>query len=213
MINLILKDFKLMKKIVIIGMIYMIFVIVGSFMLPIEMGNIMYCLLIIFMTYLSVLYADGYEEMNKGYLILASLPIRRHFIVASKYLALALYYIIYSIMPLIILGIASTIAGRGFKTYSLFMIILSFIVLGIVYSIYYPIYYKFGYKALKVYKILVFVFIFLVPKWIVEIIKSSSVPAFIDNKVILLIAMFVVIGILCLSYAVSAKIYEKKELI
>ena len=210
MIKLVLKDFMLMKKITLLGIIYTFVITAASLKTEPEIGNVMYCFLIICMTYVSVLYADGYDETNKGYLILASLPLKRHLLVAAKYLSLGAYYMIYAIVPVVIMAVASIIQGQGLMLYSPYAALGSFVFIGILYSIYYPVYYKFGYSALKIYKIIVFLFIVMTPKLFVYAVKLPFVSS-VNNYIIF--AVLTVSALIIISYMISVSIYEKKELI
>ncbi len=213
MINLILKDLRLTKKIIVLGLIYAVFVVGMTKMISIEIGNIAYCFLIICMIYLSVLYADGYDETNKGFLMLASLPVKRSMLVWAKYLSLGLYFLIYSVFPTLLMAAVSAFSQGGFKTYSPWSMGVAFIIAGILYSIYYPIYYKFGYNALRVYKIIVFVFIILLPKLVEWSVKHSYLPIVLNMKTFIVFMIAAVFILLLCSCRISGFIYEKKELI
>lgn len=211
MINLVVKDLRLIKKITMFGLAYTFAITVVSLKAGSIIGNVMYCFLIICMTYISVLYADGYDETNKGYLILASLPLKRYLLVGSKYLSLGLYFIIYTIAPMVMLMAGSLTAGRELKLYSPYAILGAFVILGVIYSIYYPLYYKFGYNALKIYKILIFLIIMISPKLIQYVSISPYIIGF--NNYTGFFAVLIVMIMIFISCFISVGVYEKKELI
>ncbi|MGE5628453.1 MAG: ABC-2 transporter permease [Solirubrobacterales bacterium] len=209
MINLVVKDMRLIKKATILGMLYTLVITVVSLKSSFIIQNLMYCFLIVCMTYISVLYADGYDETNKGYLVLASLPIKRHIIVRAKYLSLLVYFAAYAITPMIMLTAVSLSTGNGLKIYSPYAVISAFVILGIIYSIYYPLYYKFGYSALKIYKIVVFFIIIMLPRLI--LLMSEAVKRFSPSTVFILIP--IAMAFIFISLLISVSVYEKKELI
>lgn len=213
MLNLVLKDIRLIKKMLILAIVYGGIIIAASLNVSMDIGNIMYCFFIICMTYLSVLYADGYDERNKGYLVMASLPVERSMLVISKYLSFFVYFAIYSVIPYIILPAVSVFTPNGFHSYSLYVILASFIVIGFLYSIYYPLYYRFGYNALRVYKIFLFVFIMILPKLTKSTMNTALKIGLGDYRILIAILGLMVLAICYGSCRISMRFYKNKELI
>jgi hypothetical protein len=147
--NLILKDFIITKKLWIILPIYAIFFkFANTSFSPIHF-------LIPFFTYMFILQAVAYDDKNNSNTLLASFPIKKHYLVLSKYLS----YIAFSIIILAIILIINLIFNLC--TIKIIEILFSLFLLSIILDIYLPIYFKFGYIKSKYFNLSVFALIFV----------------------------------------------------
>lgn len=227
MINLIIKDLKLQKKICIIGIAFYVFMIFSfasagknipdSFTALVF--NSWYALMAVYMVCLSVLYSDAYDEKNKSHIILNSLPISRGTIVISKYMSLFIYLIIY-LVSILIFSSALKFVFPNLKSLNIVGILLSFIFVGLAFSIYYPLYFKIGQKMLGMYRVLLFCLLIIFPTIFSKIIKKvplSKVQNILDNikvnyKLYLTLLSIIAVCFIILSCMLAIKLYKNRDL-
>jgi len=223
MINLILKDFKIIKRIIFLGIAY------GFLLAFIGTKSIMEGTLnqgfstfyTLFMTYFSLIYANGYDEKNKANFFIRSLPISKGHIVISKYITIAaytiFYYVLFSISVLI-----SNIVLSGNSTvfdYRIFIIIL--VVNMVVYGLHYPFYFKYGAKFLQIFKMVGFLVIFIIPSVFTRMIKSidkNRVIEFVnwtkDNQQIFAgFLLLIAAAITIITALLSIRIFNNKDMV
>lgn len=221
MFNLVLKDFKLIKRIVIFGGAYAILLAVVQGFNE-ELGFLsqgfggFYA---IFMTYVSFTYSNGYDDKNKAYMFINSLPIDKSKIVMSKYLSIACYSIFYYMFFSLCCFVVTLFTPSPSKAFDfLIMIIILFINL-LIFGIQYPLYYKYGTKFLHMFKLIGFFIIFLAPSSILKFIKTTDQTTFlnifhwINNNFMLSMLIFGIIVMLITFAALNAsiKIYTNKD--
>jgi len=223
MINLIIKDFKIIKKIIIFGVIYaFIIAFIGTKNVQegiLNQGFSMFYT--IFMTYFSIVTANGYDEKNKANYCIRSLPISSGDIVISKYLAVAaytiFYYSIFGIAILISNGVLS--ANSTAFDYKIFAVTL--IISMLVFGIQYPFYFKYGAKFLQYFRTIGFLLIFIVPNILTKIIKSidkekvmRSIDWINNNQQLCIVILTVIAACITLvTIMCSIKVFDNKEII
>ncbi|MBU5485646.1 ABC-2 transporter permease [Clostridium sp. MSJ-11] len=175
MLNLIIKDILLQRKISFVTIPYsLIMIIVGIFA---GTSNILplYTLGIIITVYLSVQYIVGYEEKNKSSLVIVSLPINRDDIVISKYLSSLLIMIInisIFLIPFFLLNVFFTAQPVEFIDYAIMLICISIILL--TYSVYFPLYFKFGYAVVRIFPFFVYIGGLMLPGFLQKLIEKNN---------------------------------------
>lgn len=227
MINLIIKDLKLQKRICIIGIAFYIFMIFSLTSISKNIPetfttlvfNSWYTMMAVYMVYLSALYSDAYDEKNKSHIILNSLPINRSIIVISKYISLFIYLIIYLVSILIFSNILKFISPN-LKSLNIVGILLSFIFVGVTFSIYYPLYFKIGEKILGMYRIFIWCLVIIFPTIFNKAIKKvplSKIQNILNNittnyKIYLTTLSVIAICLVILSCILSIKLYKDRDL-
>ncbi len=227
MINLIIKDLKLQKKICIIGIAFYIFMIFSlgsaSKNIPVEFStlvfNSLYTLMAVYMVCLSVLYSDAYDEKNKSHIILNSLPINRGTIVISKYISLFIYLMIYLVSILIFSNVLKFVSPN-LNSLNIVGILLSFMLAGLIFSIYYPLYFKIGRKLLGMYRLFIWSLVIIFPTIFSKLIKKvplSTIQNFLNNiitnyKFYLIILSIIAVCAVILSCMLAIKLYNARDL-
>lgn len=227
MINLIIKDLKLQKKICTIGITFYIFMIfsLGSASkdIPEEFSTLVfngcYTLMAVYMVCLSVLYSDAYDEKNKSHVILNSLPINRSTIVISKYISLFIYLMIYLISILMFSNVLKFIFPN-LNSLNIVGILLSFIFIGVIFSMYYPLYFKIGEKMFGVYRVLIWCSIVIFPTILSKTIKKAPLSAVqnmlnnikVNYKLYLTSLSIMALCLVTLSCMLSIKLYTARDL-
>ena len=172
--------------------------------------------------YLFTTCASSYDDKNGSEVLLNSLPIRRREIVLAKYLSTFLYAVI---------GLAGTIFfmavldAAGLKSLArmpgLQEIVGSLSAAILLNSVYYPLYFKLGAIKVRLFSIIVFVLIFLLPGFLVGYFKSHSsgeaafglvtavlnTPGWLQGSAIAVLLL----AVLLVSLVLSLKIYKNKE--
>lgn len=220
MINLVIKDFLLQKKYFLFFLVYGAVIAVSAGRVPETLSGFLYVFYLVTATYLSTMYANGFETRGKSETMLASLPVKREYVVVSKYLFLVSLIPVYSIVIWIFSTIVRLVDSKSISIFNFKIILIVFIILGIVFSIYYPLYFKLGKEKLRIVTIFFYFLIFLSPKLSEKIYTNlqkynlSKALLFIDNNIILITALLVLLTLLLLSLSIniSSKIYNKKEL-
>lgn len=227
MINLIIKDLKLQKKICIIGIAFYIFMIFsfGSTGKSISetfssfIFNIWYTFMTVYMVSLSVLYSDAYDEKNKSHIILNSLPLNRSTLVISKYLSLFIYLIIYLAAILVFSNIFRFLFPN-LVSLNIIGILLPIIIIGLAFSIYYPLYFKIGRKMLEIYRLFIWSLLIILPTIFNKAIKKvplSLLQDILSNitsnyKFYLALLSIITICFVILSCMLSMKLYKNRDL-
>ncbi|MBU3111199.1 ABC-2 transporter permease [Clostridium lacusfryxellense] len=221
MMNLIIKDILIQKKMLVYSLLYTIFAALTlSSMGP--SGLALYVLSPTVTTYLFITTAVTYDDKNKSQIVLISLPIKRDDIVFSKYIStfvFGAFGIIYSIL----IGFIGKIIGLPMFTRSIslldIVLVLSFIC--IFSSIFFPVYFKFGDAKMKIFTFIIFMAIFFVPSLAFDYITSNpdnilvhKLNYFINNTSSLTqnsLALMVGLIFLLISLMISIRIYNNKE--
>lgn len=227
MINLIIKDLKLQKKICILGIgfyIFMIFTFVSaSKSIPVSFNtlvfNIWYTVMAVYMVCLSVLYSDAYDEKNKSHIILNSLPLNRSTIVISKYISLLIYLIIY-LTAILTFSNVLRFLFPNLVSLNIIGILLSLIFVGLTFSIYYPLYFKIGQKMLGMYRLFIWSALIIFPTVFNKIIRKiplSKVQNILNNikinyKLYLTSLSIMAICLVILSCILAIKLYSARDL-
>lgn len=219
MYNLVIKEFLLQKKYMIIYVLYGIGIAAAACFTPGIVSNFFYVFYITTASYLSVMYSNGYEMKGQSEVMLNSLPVNREQIINAKYVYLQILIILYSILIFIFSVTARVIKINSTATFNINMYVISFIVLGLVFSIYYPLYFKLGREKLRIVTLFFYLIIFISPEFYSKAARNPEkyhlvkVLTFVtDNTNLVLISLSaVVILLLIASSSISTRIYKNKE--
>ncbi len=217
MLNLILKDILIQKKMFLFGLLYIVFFI---FVFQ-DLGSGAFVAGSTAITYIFVITACTYEDKNKSDILLNSLPIKRKKIVGAKYISLFVYVgigaTVYLGAVLIVKVLGISVKINPITLEGLIGALVSVILMN---SIYFPIFFKFGATVAKVvYFLLFFVFFFGGSKIFVFLAKSHNNAwiesmKFLENQSDMQIAVYIIgvaITLLLSSYLLSLKFYKNRE--
>lgn len=220
MMNLIRKEFIILKKYFSYLILYTIFAVI-AFSTSAEMAKSSYIISAVGIIYTLIQYGCAIEEKNKSERILNSLPIHRKDIVLSKYVS----SILLSVITVIAVGITGMLASNLPFVYihkiGLEDIIGIFTSTWLLISIYLPIYFKFGYIKGKLFNMGIFFIFFFGSMYVNEYLSKyvghsfiRSVVSFLNNRGILAIGGIIIlinISLLIISAFISTKIYCRRE--
>lgn len=221
MFNLIIKDIFIQKKTLIYAILYTVFFSITFYTVgPSGLG--LYVLAPIVVTYMFITNAVNYDEKNKSEIILNSLPIKRAYIVISKYMSTFIFVIISSIYSILIGFIGKSF---GFPMYNISIrfldIILVLTSVCIFSSVFFPVYFKFGYIKARIYNIMLYMVIFFLPILTFDYISKnpntlivqkinyflSNTSRFTQNSLAIVTGLIFFL----ISLMISIRIYNNKE--
>lgn len=218
MISLIKKDLKLSVKINIFAVIYALFISATGLMADNSiMANLLYILGIIILTFVAVIYTNGYDDKYRSEVVLNSLPLDRRNIVRGKYITLLVFFtiscgaVILFTNMLTMLGIADRVNSAGVQS-----AILAANIILLFYSIYYPFYFKVG-EGLRSFNAILWVFLMLGPAMTGKAFKVLNQRGLlyklvnIDFNRISLYLLGISIIIYYISLQISKIIYMRRE--
>jgi len=221
MVNLIIKDIVIQKKI-------FLYVLICSILLPISfyafnfVELVLYVLCPISTTYSFISYGATYDDKNKSEIILNSLPLNRVDIVISKYISIFVFAVI-GIIYSVLIGFIGRSAGLSMFTGSISLanIVLVLTSVCIFGSIFFPSYFKFGYMKTRIFNTVFFVAMFFLPIYAVRFATSNpnnvlveKFNRFINNTssfTLSCLAITISLIIFLISLLISIRIYKNKE--
>jgi len=221
MLNLIIKDILIQKKI-------FLYVLLCSILLPIcfysfnLVGLVLYVLVPISTTYSFINYGITYDDKNKSEIILNSLPLNRADIVISKYLSIfgfAVIGIIYSI----VIGFIGKSAGLSMFTSSISLVnIISVLTSVCIFgAIFFLTYFKFGYMKSRIFNTVIFVAMLFFPMEAIpfatrnpnNILVQKFNYFIVNTSGFMLNSLALIVGLIIflVSLLISIRIYNNKE--
>ena len=221
MLNLIIKDIVIQKKI-------FLYVLLCSILLPISFyayklgGLVLYVLFPILATYTFITYGVTYDDKNKSEIILNSLPLNRVDIVISKYISIFVFAVI-GIIYSVLIGFIGRSAGLSMfnSSISLVDIILVLTSVSIFGAIFFLTYFKFGYMKSRIFNTVIIVAMIFLPMEAIPFAAGnpnnilvqkfnyliSNMSGFVLNFLTLIIGFI----IFFVSLLISIRIYNNKE--
>ncbi|HPC99791.1 MAG TPA: ABC-2 transporter permease [Acetivibrio sp.] len=217
MLNLVIKDILVQKKIFIASILYIIFFVIAFQ----SLGMGMYTAAIVAIVYLMVSGGFAYDDKSKSDIMLNSLPIKRENIVMSKYISLFVYIAIGTIAYIVVTFVISLL-NTPIKTYpvTIELIVSAVIAVSLMHSISFPLIFKLGYVKSKAFNMIFFLsFFFGAPLLIDFVSKANSevttaVWTFLKNQsdVAIVFELLVLsLVFLSISYGISVRLYKKRE--
>ncbi len=203
MIGLLIKDFSIIKKPVKIAIVILFFAAVWAFY---DKNAMMFAYMSILFGIFLPMTAIGYDERSQWHKYAISMPIKRSYLVVSKYilgvLTLSISIIVFFLLNILIdTSISMNHVQMGLAILSGGMIFL---------SIYLPICFRFGTEKARYLIILVS----FTPTTIILILKKLNIVAEPNSNTLLLIYQLLpVIGliVLFLSVMISIHVIKNKE--
>lgn len=217
MLNLVYKEFITQRRTALVAIFYslfMMFVFNDS-----EFRNYIYVVVATGISYIFILNGITFDERNKVDILLNSMPLERKSIIGAKYLS----FIMISVLAFLIsfsegmLINATSLMQYSFPNFEFAQLTNALFAISLLVGIIYPLYLKFGIEKTRIYNIIIFVSLFILPKMLKEnldVSKDNQWLAYISTMTenTIVAAMFAIALIFFyISYAVSRKIYENKE--
>lgn len=218
MIGLIKKDLILSIKVNIFAVIYALFIsATGLIRDNLLIANLFYVLGIIILTFIMVIYTNGFDDKYKTQVVLNSFPIDRRNIVRSKYIILIIFILISSGVIIALTNILPMLLSVGSRAIAnIHAIIFASNILLLFYSIYYPFYFKIG-EGLRSFNAMLWMFLMLGPALIGRLFKALDAWGLLgklmnmDLDKINLYILGIILVIYYISLQISKKIYMKRE--
>lgn len=211
MFNLVYKDLAIQKKSVAACFLFIILYNILAVFSKDYWGILVYVGLPSMVQYLFVSNTFLFDEKNKSYIILNSLPIGRKSMVISRYLSSYIFFIAAISFDFIL-----SVLIKGPTTFKTEYIIIDFIIISIMNGICLPLYFKFGYAKLK-YIIMIMLFsVWFGWSYIdkkIEYTKILDVFKGISYSGLCTISVFCSILLVIISLIISIRIYSNEELV
>lgn len=217
--SLMLKDFIISKKNILIAIVYLVILSI-TWAYSKEIAGVLNMLSLATFVPICTQGSNGYDDLNKSYMMIASLPTTREKIVISRYIQVLLYLIL-GVGIINLIGVYMKLFSVGcldiIYINSITLTIGSVFVI-LYYSLYYPLYFKLGNKHVCYINQIIVIALILSPSLILKVLKKHpeiNMTKFImefNAKGLIFILVFSVI-IFCISNKVSQNIYKNRELI
>lgn len=211
MFNLVYKDLAIQKKSLVVCFLFIIFYNVLAFFSKDYWAILIAVGLPFMLQYLFVANTFLFDEKNKSYIVLNSLPVGRKNIVISRYLSSYIFFI--AVMSF---DVIFSILINGYTTFKIEYVIIDFIIISITNAICLPLYFKFGYAKLKYILMIMFFSIWFVWSYIdekINYVKILDVFKGISYFAICNISAFCAVLLVIISLSISIRIYSSKELV
>ena len=217
--SLISKDIIIAKRNIIIAIVFCIIFSI-SWAYSKEISGVLNILSLATFVSICIQGSNGYDDLNKSYVMIASLPTTREKIVKSRYIQVLFYLIIGGMLIILTNTVLKLLNIVSLKIIyiNLIGLLLGSIFVFLYYSLYYPLYFKLGNKYISNINQMIFVLMILSPSFILKILKKHpeiNMTKFIvefNIKGLVFILVFSVILFL-ISNKVSQNIYKNRELI
>lgn len=211
MLNLIYKDIVIQKKSL---AACFLFVIVYNMLVLFSKDNFAVMMsiglpLIIQYVFLTNIFL--FDDRNKSYLILNSLPIGRRNIVISRYVSVFTFFIAAISFQFIL---STLINGRIIMRTE--YLVACFIIISAMNVTCLPLYFKFGYAKLKYILLIIFCLVCFGCPYIsgkISVVKILSVFKGISYMGLCVISIFCAIALIIVSLIISITIYNNKEFV
>lgn len=218
MFRLMAKDILIQKKQLIFSLVYLAFILVAFQ----GLGEVMYPMGLVAITYMLSMTDCAYEEKNKTDLLLNSLPINRRNIVASKYISALLYAVMGTLAYMVMITVVRLL-NIPLKTYALSLEILisGFTVVCLMVGLWFPIYFRLGYIKMRVVNFVLFFLFFFGSSFLINYFESkkydpwdNGIISFINSQSDITIGLMLIVIIalyMILSFLLSVWFYNRRE--
>ncbi|MBK5251704.1 MAG: ABC-2 transporter permease [Peptostreptococcaceae bacterium] len=217
MINLLIKDFMLLRKNLWILIVYS-FMIFFIFSKTDTTPQMIYVMGITMISYILLMYSSAYDDLNKSDMMLNSLPLKRRDIVAERYLSLFVFIastaIIMSLSGLIMIsiGIVNNLRLVRLDDVAIATCSVCFIVF-----LYLPVYFKLGSIKAKLFNFAIIFLVFMIPTFLSKVFLNGNTPTFLENlkyvtEIQAILFMGITVTLLGIaSFMLSNRFYNKRE--
>lgn len=212
--NLVKKDYILIKKSLLIMLLFVTFAPIFISMRAPEFqnnGTLLYGMLALMITFMTYHMISMEEMKQKGFVYLQITPMSNKKIAISKYIVVTLAYLATTIIYCILALLPFTkVGGVGIKS-----IMLSFAIIELFFGIYIPLTFKLGYVKLQMVSSgIIFLspfIISLISKYFASVINiTSSIQSLSDLTIIVGIVVLTMI-VISIGSKASSNILKKQE--
>ncbi len=218
MFSLILKDFLILKRYAIICLIALGSMGYVGYVTKIFPGLI-YVITMVMVIYFLVLYNIGYDEKNKSYIVLNSLPINKADVVICKYICIIIFTIITWLAQILFSKFYYIFGAKmGIRTTNSWDLIMAVSIITLYFTGYYPLYFKLGTIKLKAFNTIMYFLIIALPALVPKFVKTSGGKNFLlkllefkNIEVLILLLLCISLCVFIISMVISIKIYSEKE--
>lgn len=208
--GLLLKDFYCLKQ----NLKYMFFVLLLFGIIFIPQGNNGFSSVLIMLFAMMVITTLSYDHAGKWDNFALTMPITRKMLVQSKYVLLLLM-----LLAGIVISLLCSVIGAAFKGFLDFTetgVEIGTVAMVAVWmaSLLLPLIYKFGVERARLFLMLVFALPVVIIMVVTSMFKDVSMPNITPEQLAPLAAVLPILTIFVyiVSYMISVKIYQKKEL-
>jgi len=218
MFNLLAKDILLLRKQMVFGFLYIIFLL--FIFKNVEYGAPAIAMSVF--TYLMVVTSCSYDDKNNSDVMLNCLPIRREKIVLTKYLSIFLYSALGAVTYALFTGVIKALQ-IPLKVYPMNVqgIVAGIIGVIFMFGIYFPVFFKYGYNKSRILSFLLFFLLFFGITFIIDTVKKaqdnyvlSGITDFLQSKGDSFISILIILAailFIVLSYLMSVLFYKRRE--
>ncbi|MCI9625882.1 MAG: ABC-2 transporter permease [Clostridia bacterium] len=208
--GLLYKDFYCLKQNM--KYIFAILLLYGFIFIPQGNSSILGAVVIIFP--MLVITTLSYDHAGKWDRFALTMPVTRKMLVRSKYI-LFLIMLLFGMLIGAVFSAAGLLFRQDFDIMEIMVEIMAVAVAALWFGIILlPLIYKFGVERARLFLLLLFALLGGGMMAFVSIAKNAPLPAFTPQQSALIIGIFLAssIAAYAVSYLVSVKIYQKKEL-
>lgn len=208
--GLLLKEFIMTKKNVAVLLIFL-----GCIGLIGPAGNLTILLLIPLFSAILLYGHINYDEQSKWQQYSIALPYGRKTIVSSKYVAMAIGAVVSTVLVALLYGVTVAIGKAEFSLNDLVGHLVLSLAIGIVYPAFFlPLAYKFNSEKGRLIMMFLNGASGAIAVFLLSVIEATGILAKLSNYTNILpyIAIAAVLVFFALSWIISVKIYEKRDL-
>lgn len=207
--GLLLKEFLMLKKGWVTLVIFFIAFGIGG------IGNDFMCFMLPLFIAILLYGHINYDEQSKWQQYSIVLPYGRKMIVSSKYAAMAIGAVVSTVLVLIIYGVTVAIGKAEFSLKDLVGHLVLSLAIGIIYPTFFlPLAYKFNSEKGRTIMLFLNGASGAIAVFLLSTIEATGIVAKLSNYTNILpyIAVAAVLVLFALSWIISVKIYEKRDL-
>lgn len=207
--GLLLKEFLMLKKGWVILVIFFIAFGLGG------VGNDFMCFMLPLFVSILLYGHINYDEQSKWQQYSIVLPYGRKMIVSSKYAAMAIGAVVSTVLVALLYGVTVAIRKAEFSLNDLVGHLVLSLAIGIVYPAFFlPLAYKFNSEKGRTIMQFLNVAVSACSVFLLSVIEATGIVAKLSNYTNILpyIAIAAVLVLFALSWLISVKIYEKRDL-
>lgn len=208
--GLLLKEFIMTKKNVAVLLIFL-----GCFGLIGPAGNLTILLLIPLFSAVLLYGHINYDEQSKWQQYSIALPYGRKMIVSAKYAAMAIGAVVTTVLVVLLYGVTVAIGKAEFTLKNLVGYAILSLAIGIIYPTFFlPLAYKFNSEKGRLIMMFLNGASGAIAVFLLSVIEATGIVAKLSNYTNILpyIAVAAVLVFFALSWIISVKIYEKRDL-
>lgn len=208
--GLLYKDFYCLKQN--LKYILAIFLLFGCIFIPQGNSSIIGTIIIIFP--MLVITTLSYDHAGKWDRFALTMPITRKMLVRSKYI-LFLIMLLFGMLVGILFSAAGILFGKSFDMIEIGLEMGTVAAMALWSGILLlPLIYKFGVERARLFLLLLFALFGGGIMASVSIAKNGSLPALTQQQLTAFTVIFLIVSVICyaVSYLISVKIYQRKEL-